>query len=55
MLEHLETVNGNLTTYKKHFPRSDYMRCVKNQTSMHLVAKLARYFSHRTRVMQVQV
>ena len=31
------------------------MLCVKNQTSMYLVAKLARYVSYLTKVMQVQV
>ena len=35
------------TIIKTNFPRSDNMLCVKNHTSMYLVAKLAGYFPTR--------
>ena len=42
-------------TIKSNFTWADNVWCVKNQTLMLLVAKLSRYFSYRTRVIQVQV
>ena len=49
------SVKAICITITSNFPWPDNVWCVKNQTLMLLVAKLARYFSYRTRVMQVQV
>ena len=47
------TVKQFVIQTKSNFPRWDDVWCMKNRTLILLVAKLARYFSYQTRVLQV--